>query len=131
MIERLNRSINDMLSTYIKSHQRDWDQYLDFVVMAFNSTPHESTGISPHRLVFGREMNFPLDILTEPVDDEDEAKHISEYVQDLEDRLRKSHNIAREHLKASSERQRRLYNANVKNINYEIGDMVWGNQKID
>lgn len=25
MIERMNRSINDMLSKYIKSHQKDWD----------------------------------------------------------------------------------------------------------
>jgi transposase InsO family protein len=49
MIERMIRIINDMLSKYIKSHQKDWDQCLDFITMAYNSTPHESTGISPYK----------------------------------------------------------------------------------
>lgn len=47
MIERMNRRINDMLSKYIKTHKKDWDQCPDFIMMAYNSTPHESTGISP------------------------------------------------------------------------------------
>ena len=74
-------------------------------------------------------MSFPLDILTESITEEDEPTHASDYIRNLEDRLRKSHNIAREHLKLSAERQRRLYNANVKSMDYKVGDMVWRNQK--
>ena len=64
MIERVNRTVNDRLSKYIKRHQKDWDDHLDFIVMAYNATPHESTGLTPHRLVYGREMTFPLDRIT-------------------------------------------------------------------
>jgi hypothetical protein len=51
MIERINRTVNDMLSKYIKRHQKDWDDHLDFIIMAYNVMPHESTGLTPHRLV--------------------------------------------------------------------------------
>lgn len=130
MIERMNRSINDMLSKYIKSCQRDWDLYLDFLTMAYNSTPHESTGISPHKLVYGQEKRLPLEIITEPIDENtEEPQFASDYVQELEERLRKAHDYARQHLKISAERQKLLYNARVKPKNYEVGDLVWRNQK--
>ena len=130
MIERMNRSINDMLSKYIKSQQKDWDQCLDFIMMAYNSTPHESTGISPYKLVFGREMSFPINIITEPIEEmSQDPKYTSEYVTELEERLREAHDLARKHLKKSAERQKILYNTNVKRHNYEKGDLVWRNQK--
>ena len=37
--------------------------------------------------------------------------------------------MARNHLKISAERQRITYNLNVKKLGYEIGDLVWRNQK--
>jgi hypothetical protein len=46
------RTVNDMHSKYIKRHQKDWDDHLDFIIMAYNATPHESTGLTPHRLVY-------------------------------------------------------------------------------
>ncbi|CAG2194876.1 unnamed protein product [Mytilus edulis] len=54
MVERMNKTINDMLSKYIKPHQRDWDEYLDYLMMVYNSTPHQSTGFTPHHLVYGK-----------------------------------------------------------------------------
>ncbi|CAC5390376.1 unnamed protein product [Mytilus coruscus] len=97
MIERMNRSINDMLSKYIKSQQKDWDQCLDFIMMAYNLTPNESTGISPYKLVFGREMSFPINIITEPIEEmPQEPKYTSEYVTELEERLREAHDLTKE-----------------------------------
>ncbi|CAC5408224.1 unnamed protein product [Mytilus coruscus] len=130
MIERMNRSINDMLLKYIKSHQKDWDLCLDFIMMAYNSTPHESTGISPYKLVFSQEMSLPIDIITEQIDEMlPVPKYASTYIQELEERLKGAHDLARKHLKVSAERQKILYNTNVKRHNYEIGDLVWRNQK--
>jgi hypothetical protein len=124
MIERMNRTINDMLSKYIQSLQKDWDQHLDFIIMAFNSTPHESTGVNPYRLVYGREMAFPLEIITDKIEEDmDKPKYVSEYVSELEDRLRESHEVARRHLKASAIRQKFSYNTNVKRHNYDKGDL--------
>jgi hypothetical protein len=64
MVERMNRTIKDMLSKYISANQTDWDNYIDGIVLAYNTTPHETTGISPYRLVFGREARLPIDVIT-------------------------------------------------------------------
>lgn len=98
--------------------------------MAYNSTLHESTGISPYKLVLGREMSFPIDIITDTVDEApNEPKYVSEYVKEMEDRIRTAHDTARKHLKVSAKRQKMLYNTNVKYHIYEKGDLVWRNQK--
>ena len=49
----------------MRADQKDWDTHIDFIVMAYNTTPQESTGVCPHRLVYGEEMLMPLDIMTE------------------------------------------------------------------
>ncbi|CAG2199673.1 unnamed protein product [Mytilus edulis] len=63
MVERGNRTINEMLSKYIDRNQSDWDKYIDYMVMAYNSTPHDSTGITPYRMMFGDEKKMPLDLI--------------------------------------------------------------------
>lgn len=65
LVERLNRTIKDMLSKYLTVHQIDWDKYVDGLVLAYNTTPHETTGITPYRMVFGNEASIPLNIMTE------------------------------------------------------------------
>ena len=55
-----------ILSKYIDENQRDWDKHLDFIVMAYNSYVHESTEMSPHRLVYGEGMAMPIDIIYDP-----------------------------------------------------------------
>lgn len=44
-------------------NQHDWDSHLPYVMSAYRSTEHESTGYSPCRLFLGRENVFPLDIV--------------------------------------------------------------------
>lgn len=38
--------------------------------MAYNSTPHENTGLSHHKMVFRREIKLPLDIMADNVVEE-------------------------------------------------------------
>lgn len=38
-------TINEMMSKYISSHQTDWNSYIDGIVLAYNTTPHKTTGI--------------------------------------------------------------------------------------
>lgn len=44
MVERLNRTIKDMLSKYLTVHQTDWDRYVDSLVLAYNTTPMKQLG---------------------------------------------------------------------------------------
>ena len=130
LVERQNRTIKTALSKYISVHQTDWDKYVDGIVLAYNSTPHETTNISPYRMVFGMEVSIPLDIMTERLDIDDDAQYTneSEYVRKLEDELVLIHEIAREVTGRQSERQKQYYDRNVRQINYDVGDLVRRNQ---
>jgi transposase InsO family protein len=62
LVERTNHTLQQMLIPYVNKHQNDWDDYLSQVVIAYNSRPHKSTGISPYLLTLARESNLPIDL---------------------------------------------------------------------
>lgn len=73
--------------------------------MAFNT--HESNGLTPHRMVFGKEMKFPLDIITDSVETkENEDFNTYMYVAKLEKNLKEAHDVARKHIKMAAKRQK-------------------------
>ncbi|KZS06649.1 Uncharacterized protein APZ42_029823 [Daphnia magna] len=61
LVERLNHTLADMLSMYVSSDHRDWDESLPFVTFAYNTSRHESTGRTPFYLVYGKEAVLPID----------------------------------------------------------------------
>ena len=90
MIECLNKTIKQILSRYILISQTDLDRYIDGIAMAYNSTPHETTGITPYRMVFGTEISIPLDIVSDRMQEGEEEEvpvSESEYVRNLENEL--------------------------------------------
>jgi hypothetical protein len=46
LVERLNRTIEDMLSKFVLKHQKDWDKYLPFLMMAYRSSTSEITWVT-------------------------------------------------------------------------------------
>lgn len=55
-VERMNRTIKDMLSKCIKANQTDWGRF--WTELFLRISPHETTRISPYRLVFGKEAKL-------------------------------------------------------------------------
>lgn len=47
LIERFHRSLKDMLYHFIDKDQRNWDDWLDFVAMAYRNSIHSAAGKSP------------------------------------------------------------------------------------
>ena len=132
MIERLNKTIKQILSRYISISQTDWDRYIDGIAMAYNSTPHETTGITPYRMVFGTEISIPLDLVSDRIQEGEEEEvpvSESEYVRNLENELDLTHQVARETIGKSTERQKIQYDRKVHERTYDIGDLVRRHQK--
>ncbi|CAC5405631.1 unnamed protein product [Mytilus coruscus] len=65
MVERLNKTLATMLSSFVEQNQRNWDEYIPFVMMAYRASEHETTGQTPNSLMLGRELSTPLDIMYE------------------------------------------------------------------
>ncbi|CAG2212387.1 unnamed protein product [Mytilus edulis] len=124
MVERLNRTIEDILSKFIAKDQRDWDLHLPLAMMAYRSSVHESTGYSPSMLMFGREIELPVDLLYgQPPQISDNITH--QYLAKLIPNLWRIHNIAREKMAAASNRQKQQYDHKIYAHQYKVGDAVW------
>ena len=61
MVERYNRTLEDMLSKFVAQNQRDWDEHPPFIMMAYRSSEHETRGCSPSDLMIGRALRLPID----------------------------------------------------------------------
>ncbi|KAI9550279.1 hypothetical protein GHT06_004904 [Daphnia sinensis] len=51
-----------MLSMYVSSCHDDWDDIVDFMVFAYNTSRQETTGLTPFYLLYGREAVLPVDV---------------------------------------------------------------------
>ncbi|UYV68184.1 K02A2.6-like [Cordylochernes scorpioides] len=63
MVERFNRTLTQHLTMFVDKNQKDWDQHLPMLLMAYRSAEHESTGYSPARMLYGHELRMPCDVL--------------------------------------------------------------------
>jgi transposase InsO family protein len=124
--ERFHRTLNSMIGKVISETQKDWDRHVSPVMAAYRATVHKSTGYSPNFMIFGRENRAPVDLVLavgdEPVG---VATSPDEFVQQLIDRLRKAHDIARQHLGRAAERRKREYDVRVKHREFCTGQWVW------
>ena len=63
MVERFNRTLENQLAVFVEKHQQDWDDHVPLILLAYRSAVHESTGQTPSCLMFGRDVNLPVDLL--------------------------------------------------------------------
>ncbi|UYV74165.1 hypothetical protein LAZ67_11002276 [Cordylochernes scorpioides] len=63
LTERLNTTLADMLSMYVNVEQRNWNAALPYVTFAYNTSQQENTGFSPFYLIYGRDVETPLDTI--------------------------------------------------------------------
>ena len=125
MVERCNRSLQSMLKAYVNDNRDDWPDQLPAVVCAYRATAHESTGVSPYRMLYGREMTMPVDVQfpTENQDTPPQCPH--EYVQWMTDSLTDAHSFARTRLSKAALRQKKSYQESTRSVQFERGNWVW------
>ena len=109
MVERYNRTLADELAKYCIESQQDWDLKLPLALMAYRSSEHESTGYSPARLMTGRELRLPVDLITDSPPGEETAAATTQYVKDLKGRLYEIHHQVRENLNITGQAMKERY----------------------
>ena len=62
MVERFNQTLEAQLSKFADHNQQDWDQHLPFLMMAYRSAVHDTTGNTSARMMFGRDLKLPVDL---------------------------------------------------------------------
>ena len=124
LVERLNRTIKKMLKVFVNDNRDDWDDHLPYIMMAYRATPQASTQCSPNLLMYGREVNLPVEVMAPPPPSQ-AFTCPNEYVEWVRAVLEQAFQFARHHLAASAERQKRCYDNRSNPCNFQAGHWVW------
>lgn len=124
LIERAHRTLEDMLSKYVETNQRNWDEVLPLLLMAYRSSKQESITMTPNMMMLGREIDLPVDLLYPPPPTETNLPS-NEYVVQLQNKMKIVHEIARASLLEAGQKQKRLYDSRISKHKYTVGDAVW------
>eukprot|EP00794_Sanderia_malayensis_P016451 gene16451-biopygen12126 len=125
LVERQNRTLQSIISSFVSEHTVDWDDWLAQAVFAYNTSVHESTGISPYEMVFGRPARMPIEVeLGVPLRNPTSQ---SNYSQSLRKALSHSNQLAQRNLVHARAKQASQYdNKSKRNWQlFESGQTVW------
>ena len=124
-VERFNRTLLSMLTMYSQKNQKSWDSTLPQVMMAYRSSVHSSTGVTPNKMMFGRNILMPMAAIIPRPPREDEVTNGEDYVEKLQGILSDVHETARRHIKQNTEYQKKHYDVKTKHREFDVGQPVW------
>ena len=124
LVERLNRTLITLLRVFCSRRMRDWDQCLDEVMCAYNSTRHATTGFSPYMLTRGVEKAIPLTFLYPEFAAISFDTHEA-YVDHMLTRQQEIHDLVRRNTHQAQLRQKLKYDRAIQARAYQPGELVW------
>ncbi|KAK7889577.1 hypothetical protein WMY93_025137 [Mugilogobius chulae] len=92
LVERFNQTLKRMLQKFVDDTGKDWDRWLPFVLFAYREVPQASTGFSPFELLYGWDVQGPLDLLRTQWEGQPPRKtdrNIVQFVLEMRERLSK------------------------------------------
>lgn len=103
--------------------ERDWDEKLPYIMMAYRTSVHATTGYSPFRLMFGREVNLPIELMYGHPE-KDQTTH-SEYASKLSSVFQSTYQFVRENCSQQQVRMKQNYDSRSRALDYTEGELVW------
>lgn len=119
LLERTNQTLLNMISMYVASDHKNWDEALPFITYAYNTAKHETTGYSPFYLVYARNPRTPLDTIL-PF-----SLHDEESVAKTLCLAEESRQLARLRTLASQSQSKQRYDVRHRSVSFCKGDLVW------
>ncbi|UYV69417.1 K02A2.6-like, partial [Cordylochernes scorpioides] len=121
LMERLNKTLANMIAMYVSVEQKDWDVILPYVTFAYNTAKQDTTGFTPFKLIHGREAKTTVDTLfPNPHEDLQE-----DYSQKIASRVEETRQLARLETLKAQEKDKARYDSKHEAMDYNVGDLVW------
>ena len=111
-----------MLNTLSDDYE-DWDMKIPLAVSSYNATINATTGFTPNKLWFGRELYMRADRVL-PRNPLLQRMKVDKYVERLEEDMRIAYEVARQTIGRNMKVQKRYHDRNSHLNKYMVGDAV-------
>jgi len=119
-LERSHRTLAEYLRHYVDKDLSTWDQLLPYALFVYNSTEHSSTNYQPYTLLYGKELNIPVNLKSNP----EPRYNYDDYLYDLKQRMQESHKIARERLVKKKIKSKANYDNNAHSEELHVKESI-------
>ncbi|CDJ56886.1 hypothetical protein EMWEY_00026150 [Eimeria maxima] len=116
--ERVNRTLEEMLRRYIQTDEKEWEHLLPALELAYNTTPHSSTELSPFEVMIGENPLTAADLDIVGTLPPTLSPPMTKLFQRLCDR-------AQAHILQAKWRQKYYADTRRRPMEYKVGDRVW------
>ena len=123
IVERLQETVQQVLSFYLDRYEDEWDRALQGVASCINSVPSSSTAHSPNFLMFGREPRKTVDTVLKPPPKA--RRSIREYLETFISDLETSREIAQEVSQKKRIQYAKSFNKRAQAVDFKVGDLVF------
>ena len=117
--EHLNGTLFNAVKMYASKKPSTWDEYLDAVTFAFRTTPHSVTMHTPAFLMYGREVNSPLD-MKPPT-----RLYTEDYIKNMQNERQQAYALVKELVTKEQKRQKSYHDKGIKELSVKVGDKIW------
>uniref|UniRef100_A0A8C3FN44 ribonuclease H n=1 Tax=Chrysemys picta bellii TaxID=8478 RepID=A0A8C3FN44_CHRPI len=126
LVKRFNGTLGAIIRKFVNEHSNNWNLVLQQLLFTYRAVPHPSLGFSPFKLVYGREVKGPLQLVKQQWEGftPSPGTNILNFVSNLQSTLRHSLALAKENLKNAQKEQKAWYNKHSKKRSFKVGDQV-------
>ena len=113
-----------MLSKSVTPGKREWDDRLPYVLFAYRTSTHASTGESPFLLLYGRDPKLPSELIESPAP-EREYVDADDYKSVMIQEMNTAWDQARATISKAQKQQKRQHDKMAKNPTFKVGEQVF------
>ena len=124
-VERVNRVTLALMRTLRQEDITEWDTFVPHMASAIRSATHRTTGFTANKMMLGREIKKPADLVFGLDRVNVVVLQPYEYVVKLEKILELVHRIARETIGPNQQVSKNDYDRNLNFQFYNVGDLVY------
>ena len=122
-IERVHKTINAIFAKIVSQNLQDWCELAPFVTFAYNTSRHSSTSFSPFYFLYLREPRVGIDLLLHKK--EPAYQNFDQYSDDVRRKMQIAYKIVENQLKVVFDRAKRRYDARVRSVKFDVGDLCY------
>ena len=109
-----------MLSMFVTPDKTNWDDLLPFLMLAYNTSVHASTGHTPFRLVFGEECSLSGNLVHQHLRDPKLLSELGEYAVWIKSALFEVYDTVRANAGMVVQQQKHLYDVRAIARNFPL-----------